>query len=322
MTRFNNRISLLIAAAAISVAAWAQPAVKVIATADSTTLVMGDKVNVNVEVLKNGHNGVLVDQPVIRKDYYGLELADASVDSTDLGNNRIQVNYKFTFQAFDPAEVLTLPPFRYAIGTDTISSDILTFKIYPVELPPELGNAESVDSLTINGDEGPVSVRSKWYDYVPTWWIWVVLALLVIGLGVVIFLLYKKNGPSIFVKRMPTPPYELAKQRLVKLRESHLLEKGQVKTYYTDLIDILRNYLEGRFGINAMEMTSKQILKRLRENKETHLSVSQMEQVLQLADFVKFAAANPSPEEGLRTFNTVSDFVESTKPQPEPEEKK
>ncbi|MCF0214830.1 MAG: hypothetical protein HUK13_10435, partial [Muribaculaceae bacterium] len=162
MTRFNNRISLLIAAAAISVAAWSQPAVKVIATADSTTLVMGDKVNVNVEVLKNGHNGVLVDQPVIRKDYYGLELADASVDSTDLGNNRIQVNYKFTFQAFDPAEVLTLPPFRYAIGTDTISSDILTFKVYPVELPPELGNIESIDSLTINADEGPVSVRSKW----------------------------------------------------------------------------------------------------------------------------------------------------------------
>lgn len=288
------------------------------ASTDSATLVMGDCVTVNLEVVKGGHEGAIVDMPKKKQDYYGLEMIEWACDSIDLGNGRTQLNYHIIFQAFDPMELLTLPPFRYAAQGDTVSSDILTFKVYPVDLSPELGDINNIDSLTIHPAELPQAIRARWYDFIPDWWIWVLIGLLAIALALVVWKLYKKNGPAIFTVRKPIPPYELALQRLAELKDRKLLEQGQTKTYYTDLIDIMRNYLDGRFGINAMEMTSTQIMRKLRENKETHLSAAQMEQVLQLADIVKFAAANPTAEEGLRTFNTVAQFLESTKPAPEP----
>lgn len=301
----------------------AQAPQTITAKADSTTLVMGDRVTINLEVLKNSHAGVLLGFPMEpNTDYYGLEYLDQAADSTDLGNGRVQLKYHLYFQAFDPSELLTLPPFFYAIDGDTIVTDIVTLKVLPVDLSPELGDPNDIESLTIHPDEQPITLPSRWYDVVPDWWIWVVFGLIVVALGIIIWMLYKKNGPAIFVPRKQPTPYDIAVRRLEELKRRRLIEKGQTKTYYTQLIDILRIYLDGRFGINAMEMTSKQILQKLRENQETHLSSSQIEEVLRLADFVKFAAANPDPQEGLRTFNTISSFVEATKPLPEPEDEK
>lgn len=321
----NHRSFITVKLVALLLSVWLAPAIasaqtQIQANADSTTLVMGDRVTVNLEILKDSHSGELLNLPKKNQDYNGLEFLDITADSTQLSNGRIQLKYNLYFQAFDPSELLTMPAFAYAIGHDTVYSDILTFKVLPVVLSPELGDPEDIENLTIHPDEGPVSIPARWYDWIPDWWIWVVVALIAIALGIVIYLLYKKNGSSIFIPRRLPTPYEIATQRLQELKRRRLIEQGQTKVYYTELIDILRTYLEGRFGINAMEMPTKQILRKLRENKETHLSSAQMEQVLQLADFVKFAAANPDPLEGQKTFNTISDFVLSTKPEPTPEE--
>lgn len=297
-----------------------EPPMTVTATSDSTSLVMGDRITVNVEVLKNSHPGLLLDMPQRGKDYHGMELADCVVDSTDLGNGRIQLVYRMTFQAFDPADILTLPGFAYACGGDTAVSDILTFKVLPVELSPELGDPADVENLKIHPDEKVVAIPSKWYDYIPDWWIWVVLALAVVGLGVVVWLLYKKNGPNIFVHRKPIPPYEMAIESLNKLRAKHLIENGLAKQFYTEATDIWRTYLKGRFDINAMEMTSRQIIAELRGNKEVHLTVDQIEPMLQLSDFVKFAALKPTRDEMEKAYGTIYSFVEATRPEPAADE--
>lgn len=311
-------IATAFALALCSVSAQAQmPAPTIKSSADSSQVVMGDIVNVKVEVLKNSHPGALVGlPPKLPADYYGLDLQAITADSTDMGNGRISLVYNLRFQAFEPKDILTLPPFFYAIGTDTIVSDILSFKVMPVELDPSLGNPEDVQSLTIHPDAPPVSIPLRWYDYVPDWWYWALIGLALIGLGIVLALMYKKNGPALFTPKYVPTPYEVAIERLQNLKGRRLLEQGQPKAFYTDLIDILRGYLQGRFGINAMEMTSKQILQRVRRTPEIHLTASQMEQVLQLADFVKFAAAVPEADQGMRTFNSVQQFIESTRPVP------
>ena len=316
------RLATLMALALFAITMRAQmPAPTIKSSADSSQVEMGDIINVKLEVVKNSHQGALTGLPdKLPADFYGLELQSVSADSTDLGNGRVNLVYNLRFQAFEPKEILTLPPFFYAIGTDTIVSDVLSFKVLPVALDPSLGDPENVESLTIHPDAPPIEIPLRWYDYVPEWWYWVVLALVLVSLGVVIALLYKKSGPAIFTPRYVPTPYEVAVDRLVKLKQRRLLEQGQAKAFYTDLIDILRGYLQGRFGINAMEMTSKQILQRIRHTPEIHLSASQMEQVLQLADFVKFAAAVPEADQGMRTYNSVQQFIESTKPAPAPEQ--
>lgn len=302
--------------------AWCAPAVTVRASADSTMLVQGDRVKINVEVLKNNHHGALIGIPAEEgADFHGLEFREINADSSDYGNDRILLTYHVFLQAFDPAEVITLPPFRYVVDGDTVSSEALSLKVYPVDLSPELGDPEDVENLTIHPSERAFAISSRWYDWIPNWWYWVLIGLIVACAGTALYYLYKKNGKRIFYPAKPLSPYEEAVGKMRSLADKHLIQQGQPKLFYTELIDILRNYLSRRFGINAMEMTSKQILQRVRQNKEIHLTASQMEQVLQLADFVKFAAARPDPSEGERTFQAVSQFLEYTKPQPEPQEK-
>lgn len=311
------KISLLLVLALAS-AFPASAEVKVRATADSTTITMGDRASITVEVLAPNDFGRLV-LPEKRTDYYGMELADWNADTTDTGNGGKRIVYHLTMQAFDP-NVVTLPGFAYVVDGDTTKSSPLTFKVLPVELSPELGNPEDIENLTIHPEETVTQIPSKWYDFIPDWIIWVLLGIVIVALAVVIYLLYKKNGPAIFVKRKPVSPYDLAIGRLDELKASGKIVSASSKVYFTELTDILRQYIDGRFGINAMEMTTTEILRRLRENQETRLTAEQIQQVLSLADFVKFAAVRPPQEDSQKTFNMVYKFVEETKPLPEPEE--
>ena len=67
-------------------------------------------------------------------------------------------------------------------------------------------------------------------------------------------------------------------------------------------------------------MTSTQILSTLEHNEQTRLPRRFMSRVLEIADFVKFAKVRPLPDDNVQAFNSAMQFVEETKPQPEPEE--
>ena len=116
--------------------------------------------------------------------------------------------------------------------------------------------------------------------------------------------------------KKPVPPYQLAMQQLQTLHDEHLCEKGEEKEFYTRLTDILRTYLDARFGINAMEMTSTQIRRSLRENADTKMSEKYMSRILEIADFVKFAKIRPLPEDNASAYKSALQFVEDTKPAP------
>lgn len=99
-----------------------------------------------------------------------------------------------------------------------------------------------------------------------------------------------------------------------KLREEQLCEHGLQKEYYTRLTDILREYLDRRFGINAMEMTSTQIRHALNNSRDEIMSKQLVEQVLEISDFVKFAKAQPLGDDNVKAFEAARRFVEDTKP--------
>ena len=82
--------------------------------------------------------------------------------------------------------------------------------------------------------------------------------------------------------------------------------------YFTELTDILRLYLYRRFGINAAEMTSRQILASLKKNKDTQDKRVYFRQILDMADFVKFAKVRPLPEDNVKAYAVEE---ENTDPQ-------
>jgi len=211
--------------------------------------------------------------------------------------------------------VYVLPPFCLVSGNDTLKSNSLTIKVNPVDVS-HLNDIHPIAE--------PLEFQSKWYDFLPDWitdyWGWILAAVLIIAAGVCAYLIMtRKVAVNILPQKKRLPPYELAVKRLEALRTDSIWERGMEKEYYTRLIDILRDYLQERFGINAMEMTSTQIVKVLSGNEATRQPNRYMRNILQIADFVKFAKVRPLPDDNVRAFNEALQFVEETRPAPEAE---
>ena len=293
--------------------------VKITASIDTSTITMGERATLHIEVVKNGHVGDILGpfqdadaEKGTPANIAGIEVRQINVDSADLGNNRIQVTYDILLQPFDPADY-AIPAFRYALNGDTLRSNVVALKVLEPEIPQEMR-----DSLFINPLRPPMSIKAEWYDWVPDWfttyWYYWLGGLILIAIAVAIFILYKKNGKGLLPGRKVIPPYELAVRRLGELKRKRLHEMGNDKAYYTELTEILRQYLGGRFKIYALEMTSSQILAELIANPETAPYANELKPMFTVADFVKFAKQTATTDQNIRSFNAVENFVHDTKP--------
>lgn len=304
---------LLMSAASIAGAAQVSEApVRITAETDSIQMIMGSKAQLHVSVNKpTARPGLLVNDLREGGMLGDVEIVSVSTDSSVLGGGRTRVNYDVTFQAFDPGEAQIIPPLTYVTAADSASTDPIALKVFAVDV-------DSLKDVHVNTE--PVEYELEWYDYIPQSWPWWLLGVIVAALivGALLFLFRRDKVVGMFRKPV-VPPYEMAMQRLDSLRQSKLAVSGNDKQYFTELTDILRQYLSGRFGIKAPEMTTVQVLQELKRNGGTADYVHEIKEVLDVADSVKFAKFKTSPTENYRALDEVEGFVSKTRPMPEPE---
>lgn len=141
----------------------------------------------------------------------------------------------------------------------------------------------------------------------------IVIAAVVLG---IIFLIKK-------IRRKPTeenkedikptiPAIITAREKLQTLKLNNLWQQGKFKEYYTELTDIVREYLKGQFSINAAEMTSEEILQEVGTLKLEERTFDKLRNTLHISDFVKFAKAIPTNDENEISFNNIKDFIEDS----------
>ncbi len=313
-------LRLLILALAATLAGGAAHAqVTITAATDSAVILMGSQFTMRVELTapEGEADGVsLVNAPRITNTdenfgQYGPVYVTAVSSDTITSNGRRTVGGTYTLQGFEPG-LYTLPLIGAATGSgDTVWAGVQTLKILPMDV--------DTIAMELRPLAGVASPQSRWYDYIPLWTLWTLLVLVVAA--VVFFLVnhfHRRKTVAAIMAQKPVPPYELAVSRLEQLRQSGATAPGHEKQFYTDLTDILRQYLHGRYGINAMEMTSSQIVRALRSNPDTRLPADSMDAVLRVADFVKFAKEKPLADDNVRSLQLARDFVEITKPVPPP----
>ena len=290
---------------------------------DSVNILMGNINTLHLEVVENeGTNGRLsIFQEIDKARGYATVCGDSvelrtdySIDTIRLGSGKIQLNYSIPVQAFDSG-TFTLPKFVYYAGRDSASSNSLTFNVYPVAVTAEDPIAGFAPVFEPDG--------KRFFDWLPDWlldfwWIW-----LIIFLAVCAFLWAMKNYPKkglpfIAPKVMPKP-WEIALGSLDRLKTRKLWEQGMEKEYFTDLTDILRAYLYDRFGINAMEMTTRQIMDKIYDS-DLRDKRDYVKQILNVADFVKFAKVRPLPADSITAFDNAVKFVKETIPSEKPAE--
>ena len=304
-------VIVTLALSAFSVARAQQPVV-VEAVMDSSVLWMGEQTLIHLSLTQDDDMLVLPPQIEVPGELTkGVEVVELSQpDTLRLKNNRLQIKQEVLVTSFDSG-LYYIPPFKYVFGEDTIATESLSLKIVPVDVPEEATAADVKDIKEV------VEPPFVLWDFVPVWLLWLLLVLVLLAVAAYFVVKHFKNRAveEVLPPAKRIPPYQLAMQELQALRESKLWQQGQEKQYYTRLVDILREYIDSRFAINAMEMTSSQILEALRRNKEAKEMNKYLNEILSMADFVKFAKMRPMPDDNERVMRQAFDFVEFTRPQ-------
>ena len=109
------------------------------------------------------------------------------------------------------------------------------------------------------------------------------------------------------------PPHVLAIERLDALDRQQLWQQGQIKAFHSELSHIVREYLERRFGIQALESTSSEIIAQLRRMAISGDLLEETARMMEVEDLVKFAKAQPPVEVHATHLTFVREFVDKTK---------
>ncbi|MDR1161304.1 MAG: hypothetical protein LBK45_03100 [Tannerellaceae bacterium] len=274
---------------------------------DSAAILIGEQTILHLTVTTDKDKNV---QVVIPGDTLmrGVEvLTFSKPDSSVIENNRLLIKQDILITSFDSALYL-LPPLKVIDGLDTVYSNQVALKVST--LPVDTDNPE--DFFDIKEIWKPPFVLA---DYYP-WIFGVLVALfLICVVGYIIQRMRNQKPLTPFRREAPKlPPHEQAIMELNRIKQRKLWQQGRNKEYYTSITEILRHYIVARFGINAMEMTSGEILDIIKRNSDATSVYENLKQILQLADFVKFAKWNPLPDENDLTLMNAYLFVNQTRP--------
>lgn len=142
---------------------------------------------------------------------------------------------------------------------------------------------------------------------------WILGSLAVIGLiALIVWLIVRysrRNNPE-YIKK--DPPHIIALRELDKYRGNKLWAPEKQKIFYSGITDALREYIDARYGISAMEMTTAEIFKDMMKTDAPEDLVAEMKELFERADFVKFAKFTASEEDNASALPVAVRFVTST----------
>jgi hypothetical protein len=108
------------------------------------------------------------------------------------------------------------------------------------------------------------------------------------------------------------PPEDLAREALAELAASGLAESGEVKLFYVRLSDILRRYIEGKFGIPALDRTTTELLPEVRRSPALGRFAPEIRDFFEDCDLAKFAKYVPKPEDIANDLAHARKVVDET----------
>lgn len=288
----------------------------VAAKLDSTAIFVGSQVG--LEVSLSLPQGAACDfKPMPDSIAPGVELVRALPMDTLVEGDVTRYVMRYLVTSFDTG-LHYMPPIPVAVMPDSsvVSTPELTLQV--INPFQEIQMSEEGVAL-IYDIHGAEDAPFQWRELL-LYWPWLVGALLLAGLVAAVIWLRRKyaakpkeesNLPAV-----PAEPCEVTALRdLERIREQKLWMRNQVKEFYTELTEALRRYVSARYGINAMESTSGQLMESmatlLRDDKE---SLRKLQGILEMADFAKFAKMEPLPDENDRAVVESMNFVRDTTP--------
>lgn len=220
-----------------------------------------------------------------------------------LQNDPTSISVTWTIAVFDTG-VVRLPALplliKYQDKIDTVYSNDVPIQVKAVE-PDSTGLLPIKDIY-----REPFSLL-YFKKYIPHF-----IGALLILFGLIYWWRHRKNKEVPETLVYTPSPHDWAFNALSDLETKRLWQSGDVKEHYTFLTSILREYLERRYGIRALEQTSDEILEQLRLQHLSQHLLSDTDQLLSISDLIKFAKADPGIDIHAATIQRVRNFVKQT----------
>ena len=311
---------------------WGQSNIKVEATIDSLNLLIGEQTAIHLNVTCDRNQVVTMPEisdtlsfmlekalmPQIRDSLSAdIEVLEKSVVDTTLLNDgkRMTLHQDIIITSFNPG-LYHINSFEVMSDSNVYCSNTLALKVWMFEeVMPENNTIDDKYLYTFCGIKGIRKAPLLFSEVKP-------LLLLLIGVVVLVLLFlyllrhYIKNQPILrrVTLEPKIPAHIRAGQSLEEIHENKGWMKEDAKEYYTELTDALRIYIQNRFGINATEMTSSEVMEKLQAI-VTPEQYDELENLLATSDFAKFAKFKPYENEKMHHYGVVTDFVDKTKPE-------
>lgn len=272
-------------------------------SADKTEIRIGDQVKATIRInLGNGKDLLNADH-IWPDSMKGIVI----VDGPSWNRDKPEFTTATWSVALFDTGVVNIPSLPLVIQQDGVSDTLFTntfaVKVMPVE--PDSTGLSGIKDIY----EEPFN-PGYYKKYIPH-----VIGFLLFIAALIFWLRQRKSkrvAPEVVA--IPLLPHEWAAKALDELAERKLWQRGEIKEHYTYLTDILREYLERRFAIHAREQTSDEILFQLRRLNLTISLLTDTEELLSVADLIKFAKADPGMDIHAATIERVRKFVIETIP--------
>lgn len=283
--------------------------ISVTSSPDTSVMMIGDQQRFVVSAtLPAGTEALL--SPLSDTLVKGIVILGSPVRDTALLNGGlIRITDSYNITGFDSGTYY-FPPFFAEVVSDNsmirFFSDISALRI----VRPEITPSDSTDVIfdIVPPRTAPLAFR----EILP----WIIIALVMALIIVVLAKFLPRNPLKIFTRPAPPPEpaHVIAFRELEKLKTEELWQKNEVKEHYSRLSDILRRYINNRYGIMSPELTTDETVRLLQKaGVLQHENLAMIREVLSLSDMVKFAKYMPAQETNITSFDSSRKFVEMTR---------
>ncbi|WP_298509570.1 hypothetical protein [uncultured Kordia sp.] len=279
---------------------------KVEAVVDSTQIKIGEEIKLSIMV--EADTAATVVFPEGNNIFMPLELLEAYEADTVQQNAKYSLIKKYGVTQFDSGTYF-IPKQKILINNKPYFTDSIRIAVADVV----------VDTLKQKMfDIKKITAVNKWSS---TWWIYLLIVLGLIALfgAYFYFFVFQLKEKKKKKKKAEIPPYDRALLQLNELDKSRFLLNSEYKDYYSELTNIVRQYIEEEVRIDALESTTAELIRKIEAQKDAGYldlkdeTIKNLKNVLQTADLVKFAKSKPDDSVIKADRNLVENIVVETK---------
>jgi hypothetical protein len=280
--------------------------VTVTAKADTTQIRIGEQFHLNLSATVGP--GTKIIFPFLTDTFNHFEVVNkGKIDTvSSAGKNTLTLTQQLTVTSFDSG-YFVIPPFSFVIKESPVKSDtvlteamLMSVRTIPVDTTKEIKTIKPI-----------MDVPFPWMDYL------LYAVITAIAVVLIIYLVRRFSKKEVIMKApviRERPAHEIALEGLRRIEDEKIWQQGLTKKYYSEVADVLRQYIERRFEINAMEQTTDEILIQFSKSILHDADMEKLRFILMLADMVKFAKALPLPTENEKIMQYAYAFVNDTRP--------